>query len=258
MAFSRFRFRLTMSTRGAAYEIRFCKDNIVQVFDLSKKNEFNEQKLPYEYDEDDVINGRLRYSKLLAEASPTMTALPSSSPPLQLTEQGSHPIPKPTRSNQEILLQVESRDKDISQPTWSSASFSSTSSTCYTKSTPSNVCVNTALRDNLIATIPPPSRMHQNQRDGTKSASRSNTMEKYHESGSTYATTCSNIPDMSQLPSPINPPQPALRPMTYREHWSMSDHLPPHVETDADAKRQYEMEERREAATAAGCCCIIC
>ncbi|KAI8339150.1 hypothetical protein BC941DRAFT_422271 [Chlamydoabsidia padenii] len=58
-----------MSTHGGrggpAFEIRFCKGNKVQVFDLSRRWDVSgNQPLPNEYLEDDVINGRLRYSKL--------------------------------------------------------------------------------------------------------------------------------------------------------------------------------------------------
>ncbi|KAI8338917.1 hypothetical protein BC941DRAFT_451236 [Chlamydoabsidia padenii] len=52
-------------TKGPAFEIRFCEGNKVQVFDLSKKgDQSGNQLLPNEYLEDDVVNGRLRYSKL--------------------------------------------------------------------------------------------------------------------------------------------------------------------------------------------------
>ncbi|SAM03659.1 hypothetical protein [Absidia glauca] len=52
-------------TKGPAFEIRFCEGNKVQVFDLSKRGDQSGNKLlPNEYLEDDVVNGRLRYSKL--------------------------------------------------------------------------------------------------------------------------------------------------------------------------------------------------
>ncbi|CAO3608469.1 unnamed protein product [Cunninghamella echinulata] len=52
---------MTTSTKGPAFEIRFCEGNKVQVYDLSKKGQ---HVLPSEYQEDDVAKGRLRYSKL--------------------------------------------------------------------------------------------------------------------------------------------------------------------------------------------------
>ncbi|ORX51621.1 hypothetical protein DM01DRAFT_1337126 [Hesseltinella vesiculosa] len=54
-----------MKTKGPAFEIRFCDDNKVQVFDLSNRGPGTvDQRLPNEYREDDVRQGRLRYSKL--------------------------------------------------------------------------------------------------------------------------------------------------------------------------------------------------
>ncbi|KAF7731017.1 hypothetical protein EC973_001063 [Apophysomyces ossiformis] len=53
------------SKPGTAFEIRFCDNNIVQVFDLTKHPKDNQrQLLPNEYNEDDVLKGRLRFSKL--------------------------------------------------------------------------------------------------------------------------------------------------------------------------------------------------
>ncbi|ORZ20416.1 hypothetical protein BCR42DRAFT_207574 [Absidia repens] len=55
----------TSITKGPAFEIRFCEGNKVQVYDLSRRGDQSaNQLLPNEYLEDDVVNGRLRYSKL--------------------------------------------------------------------------------------------------------------------------------------------------------------------------------------------------
>ncbi|CAO3592549.1 unnamed protein product [Absidia cylindrospora] len=55
----------TSITKGPAFEIRFCEGNKVQVYDLSRRGDRSgNQLLPNEYLEDDVVNGRLRYSKL--------------------------------------------------------------------------------------------------------------------------------------------------------------------------------------------------
>ncbi|KAL0084835.1 hypothetical protein F4703DRAFT_1593342 [Phycomyces blakesleeanus] len=50
---------------GPAFELRFCDNNIVQVYDLTRRQKPAEKHLlPNEYPIDDVLKGRLRYSKL--------------------------------------------------------------------------------------------------------------------------------------------------------------------------------------------------
>ncbi|KAI9031666.1 hypothetical protein CLU79DRAFT_265646 [Phycomyces nitens] len=50
---------------GTAFEIRFCDNNIVQVYDLTRRQKPTDKHLlPNEYPIDDVLKGRLRYSKL--------------------------------------------------------------------------------------------------------------------------------------------------------------------------------------------------
>ncbi|KAI8366302.1 hypothetical protein EDC96DRAFT_565007 [Choanephora cucurbitarum] len=50
-----------------AYEIRFVEDNVVQIYDIAakRKQQDSENLLPTEYKEEDVVEGKLRYSKLV-------------------------------------------------------------------------------------------------------------------------------------------------------------------------------------------------
>ncbi|KAI8989281.1 hypothetical protein BDB01DRAFT_781237 [Pilobolus umbonatus] len=57
---------ITQHKNGYAYEIRFMDNDIVQVFDLARKHQDPSAAiLPAEYKQEDVLQGRLRYSGLL-------------------------------------------------------------------------------------------------------------------------------------------------------------------------------------------------
>ncbi|KAI8142556.1 hypothetical protein BJV82DRAFT_615272 [Fennellomyces sp. T-0311] len=86
------------ATKGPAFEIRFCDDNRVQVFDLSGPHG---KQLPFEYREDEVLEGHLRYSKLIGYTPPK-------------DEQSPTPIrPKVSQANQEIIMQNSLRRSEM-------------------------------------------------------------------------------------------------------------------------------------------------
>ncbi|CDS08975.1 hypothetical protein LRAMOSA10335 [Lichtheimia ramosa] len=93
-----------MAPQGPAYEIRFCKDNVVQVFDLSAKHD-HEKGLPFEYDEDDVLHGRLRYSKL-AGNRPLSSATFDDNPHKVIST-------RRVRVPQDILLQMDGNRRSL-------------------------------------------------------------------------------------------------------------------------------------------------
>ncbi|KAI9271811.1 hypothetical protein BDA99DRAFT_501083 [Phascolomyces articulosus] len=84
------------ATKGPAFEIRFCDDNRVQVFDLYGRNDPNAKRLPYEYDENEVLEGKLRYSKLIGYNPP---------PEDNVATQPSNSRSKTPQANQELLMQ---------------------------------------------------------------------------------------------------------------------------------------------------------
>ncbi|KAI9494994.1 hypothetical protein BDB00DRAFT_870984 [Zychaea mexicana] len=101
----------TSATKGPAFEIRFCDDNRVQVFDLSGRRDPTVKQLPLEYRESEVLEGKLRYSKLIGYSPP---------PPEDATaaqQYSSATIrPKVSRANQELVMQTSRYSRSCSIP----------------------------------------------------------------------------------------------------------------------------------------------
>ncbi|KAI7884657.1 hypothetical protein K492DRAFT_204557 [Lichtheimia hyalospora FSU 10163] len=284
-----------MAPQGPAYEIRFCKDNVVQVFDLNARND-HERGLPFEYDEDDVLHGRLRYSKLAGNRPLSST----------LDDDPHHVIStRRVRVPQDILLQMDGNRRSLitngqKQATTCITDCATTRSVHSISSidrplslTASTICSTSDWDDSIGTTHPPVSTatpaMSTNSSNSSSSSSNNSSMIKstLHENHS--PNKGEPLPPVSLHPqqqhqslveqsrAPSNNEDAHVSPLSVAHtihnndmqtnHMFASRHSPssstirmdqshPPVSTLKQQPMPLDIDDERPAGSA--CCCIIC